>query len=305
MNAVKIKSLSKHFGDNKAVDNISLTINQGEVFGIVGPDGAGKTTTMRMMCTITTPTDGSIEIFDMDIAKKRSQIKKNIGYLSQKFSLYQDLSIEENMEFLADIHDVKHFKQRRDQLLEVTHLTPFRKRLAGKLSGGMKQKLALACTLIHTPKIIFLDEPTTGVDPVSRRDFWKILSELPSQGITIVMTTPYLDEAERCNRIALMDKGSFIVVDTPKKIKSSLSSKVIEILCDNIRTVFKEIRQIPQLLELQVFGDRINIIVENIDEAMALIKQRLQAKNLDITSWREIQPSLENVFISLIKNKMD
>ncbi|KAF0146874.1 MAG: ABC-type transport system ATPase component, partial [Ignavibacteria bacterium] len=198
---IKINDLKKSYGSVLAVDGVNYNVNRGEMFGLVGPDGAGKTTTIRMLVGLLNPDSGYAKVLGYDLLSQKNLIKDEIGYLSQKFSLYGDLTIDENIEFFADIHGVKHFEERRDELLEFTRLTPFRDRLADKLSGGMKQKLALACTLIHKPKIIFLDEPTTGVDPVSRRDFWKILSNLLKEGITIFMSTPYLDEAERCNRV--------------------------------------------------------------------------------------------------------
>src|SRR5574338_611102 len=211
--AIKIDGLYKSYGKIEAVKGISLEVAEGEMFGLVGPDGAGKTTTIRILCGLLSPDSGEVTMFDDNLKTHRRKIQKDIGYLSQRFSLYGDLTVDENIEFFADIHGVKNYESRRNELLEFTRLTPFRNRLADNLSGGMKQKLALACTLIHKPKIIFLDEPTTGVDPVSRRDFWKILSDLQKDGITIFMTTPYLDEAERCNRIALMNNGEIISWD--------------------------------------------------------------------------------------------
>ena len=208
MNPVIVtRGLGRSFNDVVAVHDLELSVVQGEMFGIVGPDGAGKTTTMRLLCGILVPTSGTASVLGHDIVNEPDMVKREIGYLSQKFSLYGDLSVDENIEFFAEINKVYDFKKQRDELLEFTRLTPFRDRLAANLSGGMKQKLALACTLIHTPKIIFLDEPTTGVDPVSRRDFWKILQSLLRGGTTIVMSTPYLDEAERCSRVALMNQG--------------------------------------------------------------------------------------------------
>ncbi len=193
--AINIEQLHKNYGDIKAVNGINLNVNEGEMFGLVGPDGAGKTTTIRILCGLLKVDSGSVEVLGSELKKNKKEIQNQIGYLSQKFSLYGDLSVDENIEFFADIHNVKDFHNRRNELLAFTRLTPFRDRLAEKLSGGMRQKLALACSLIHKPKILFLDEPTTGVDPVSRRDFWKILSDLQKEGITILMTTPYLDEA--------------------------------------------------------------------------------------------------------------
>ena len=298
-NTIKIEKLHKEYGNIKAVNGINLTVNEGEMFGLVGPDGAGKTTTIRILCGLIKTDTGSVEVLGSELKKNKKEIQNEIGYLSQKFSLYGDLSVDENIEFFADIHNVKNFESRRDELLEFTRLTSFRNRLAEKLSGGMKQKLALACCLIHKPKILFLDEPTTGVDPVSRRDFWKILSDLQKERITIFMTTPYLDEAERCNRVALMNKGEIIAVDTPQHIKASIQKQVIEIITDNIKSAYLILKE-KYRADAQIFGDRINLIVDNtlmIED----IKVLFQKYNLTLLSYRLISPSLENVFIHLVK----
>lgn len=297
---IDIQSLKKYFGEIKAVDGISFKVQQGEMFGLVGPDGAGKTTTIKMLCGLLNPDSGTAALLNKDLRKDREYIQKEIGYLSQKFSLYGDLTVDENIQFTAQIHNVKNFKKRRDELLEFTRLKPFRDRQAEKLSGGMKQKLALACSLIHKPKIIFLDEPTTGVDPVSRRDFWKILSKLLQDGITIFMSTPYLDEAERCNRIALMNKGKLIAVDTPAQIKNMMGKQVVEIVASPIREAYKIIRENPGF-EVQIFGDRINVVVDNYETDYFKIKQLLKSENIQIKDNRLITPTLENVFIHLIK----
>ncbi|MBZ0201220.1 MAG: ABC transporter ATP-binding protein, partial [Ignavibacteriaceae bacterium] len=261
---IKIDNLKKRYGNIEAVKGVSYSVAKGEMFGLVGPDGAGKTTTIRMLTGLQRPDSGNAQVLGYDLKTEQNKIKDEIGYLSQKFSLYGDLTIDENIEFFADIHGVKNFKERRNELLEFTRLTPFRDRLADKLSGGMKQKLALACTLIHKPKIIFLDEPTTGVDPVSRRDFWKILSNLLKDGITIFMTTPYLDEAERCNRIALMNNGEIISWDTPKNIKASLSEQIVEVVCSPIREAYNLIKEKTNY-EVQMYGDRLNVALPNYD----------------------------------------
>jgi ABC-2 type transport system ATP-binding protein len=297
--AVKIEKISKSFAEIKAVDDISFNVEQGEMFGLVGPDGAGKTTTIRNLCGLIKPDSGKITLLDIDINKHKKEAQNKIGYLSQKFSLYGDLSVDENIEFFADIHGVKNYFDRRNELLEFTRLTPFRDRPADKLSGGMKQKLALACSLIHRPKILFLDEPTTGVDPVSRRDFWKILSGLIKDGITILMSTPYLDEAERCNRVALMNKGKILGLDTPQNIKKSIDREVIEIVCPEARKAYKIIK--PESgFEVQLFGDRIDIVVQNSAVSLNNIIELFRQKGLLITSYRVIPPSLENVFIHLV-----
>jgi len=297
---IKIEQLHKSYDEINAVNGISLIVQAGEMFGLVGPDGAGKTTTIRILCGLLKPDSGSIELLGSELRKNKKEIQNQIGYLSQKFSLYGDLSIDENIEFFAEIHNVKDFKARRDELLSFTRLTPFRDRLAEKLSGGMKQKLALACSLIHKPKIIFLDEPTTGVDPVSRRDFWKILSDLQKEGITIMMTTPYLDEAERCNRVALMNNGEIIAVDTPQKIKTSIHKNVIEIITDDIKKSYSILKG-KYGSDAQIFGDRINLITDLSVEEINRIKNLLKENKIELVSHRIITPSLENVFIHLVK----
>lgn len=300
MNALEIKSVTKTFGEITAVDDISLLVHRGEMLALVGPDGSGKTTTIRMLCGIVKPTSGNLSVLGFDVQKQKDDVKKRIGYLSQKFSLYGDLTIDENIEFFAEIHGVYDYHARRDELLEFTRLTQFRDRLAEKLSGGMKQKLALACTLIHTPDIIFLDEPTTGVDPVSRRDFWKVLSALLKTGITIVMTTPYLDEAERCSRVALMDAGKILMTDTPANLKTIMNGEVVELVCSNIRGSFSLLKKFSLVKEVQAFGDRLNLVVNSSVNDMQLIIQYLNSNSIEITNWRIVKPSLENVFISLL-----
>jgi drug efflux transport system ATP-binding protein len=298
--AIEIKNFSKNYGDVKAVKGISFSVEKGEMFGLVGPDGAGKTTTIRTLCGLIEPNEGNIEVLGFDLKNKKKEIQNQVGYLSQKFSLYGDLTVDENIEFFADIHSVKNYQQRRNELLEFTRLTPFRKRLADNLSGGMKQKLALACSLIHKPKILFLDEPTTGVDPVSRRDFWKILSNLINEGITIFMSTPYLDEAERCNRVALMDQGKIISLDKPEKIKSSIDMDVLEIACDRTREAFRLLRDNFKY-EVQLFGDRVNVILPDYETAYSKIEKILKDNSINIFNHRIITPTLENVFIHLVK----
>ena len=298
--AIKIEQLYKSYGDIKAVNGIDLEVNEGEMFGLVGPDGAGKTTTIRILCGLLKVDSGSVEVLGAELKKNKKEVQNQIGYLSQKFSLYGDLSIDENIEFFADIHNVNDFQTRRNELLAFTRLTPFRDRLTEKLSGGMKQKLALACSLIHKPKLLFLDEPTTGVDPVSRRDFWKILFDLQKEGITILMTTPYLDEAERCNRVALMNGGKIIAVDTPQNIKSSIHKQVVEIICDDIKKAYSVLKE-KYDTDVQIFGDRLDLVVDNVDQSLGKLKSIFEKNNLQLLSHRTISPSLENVFIHLVK----
>ncbi len=295
-----IKNLKKYYGEVKAVNGISLEIKKGEMFGLVGPDGAGKTTTIRVLCGLLPFESGEIEILGKDLIKFRKKIQNKIGYLSQKFSLYNDLTVDENIEFFAEIHNVKDYKNRRDELLQFTRLTKFRSRLTENLSGGMKQKLALACSLIHKPEILFLDEPTTGVDPVSRRDFWKILSQLQKDNITIVMTTPYLDEAERCNRVALMNKGEIIANDSPEEMKKSINKKVIEIVCSPIRTAYALFKD--EFDEnVQMFGDRLNFVVDDVENNKIKIIDLMKHNSIDVGEIRILTPTLENIFIHLVK----
>jgi len=227
---IETHGLTRRFGNILAVDHLDMAIAPGEIFGLVGPDGAGKTTTLRMLCSLLDPSEGSARVAGHDVAREPQAVKDRIGYMAQKFGLYQDLSVEENMNFYADLFGIMGEERRKlaVQLLRMTRMDPFRDRLAGRLSGGMKQKLALMCTLLHRPQILFLDEPTNGVDPVSRRDFWAILYQLLKDGITILMTTAYLDEAERCNRVGLMHRGRLIRCDAPEVLKHEAGASNME-----------------------------------------------------------------------------
>jgi ABC-2 type transport system ATP-binding protein len=230
MITIKTSNLTRKFADLTAVDNLTLEIEEGEIFGLVGPDGAGKTTTMRLLTGILDPTSGEGWVCNKHIVKEAEELKSNIAYMSQRFGLYEDLTVEENIDFYADIYCVgkKERVKKIERLLEFSTLGPFKKRLAGRLSGGMKQKLGLTCALIHTPKVLFLDEPTNGVDPVSRRDFWQILYQLLKEKVTILFSTSYLDEAERCKRVGLMHKGKLLRCDTPDNIKDERKAKTLE-----------------------------------------------------------------------------
>ncbi len=296
---IEIRSLTKKFGNNLAVDDVSLTIYKGEMFGLVGADGAGKTTTIRTLCGLLNPTSGSVSVLGMDVGKNRRAVQSKIGYLSQGFSLYGDLSVDENLEFFAEIHNVRNYKKRREELLEFTRLKPFRNRPAEKLSGGMKQKLALACSLIHKPEILFLDEPTTGVDPISRRDFWKILSSLLRDGITILMSTPYLDEAERCSRVALMNRGKILKLGNPESIKKSMQKKVAEIVCKPVIKA-RDFLNEKFMLDVQTFGDRIDVVLPENFTADEIISA-LESAGFEVLAVRLKAPSLENVFIHLLE----
>ncbi|HZV11880.1 MAG TPA: ABC transporter ATP-binding protein [Candidatus Kapabacteria bacterium] len=300
MNTIETHDLAKAFGAVKAVDGITMDVGKGELFALVGPDGAGKSTTIKMLCGILTPTGGNATVLGCDTQKDKAELVKKIGYLSQRFTLYGDLTVDENIEFFARIHNVNDFAARREELLDFTRMKDARSRLADRLSGGMKQKLALACTLIHSPEIIFLDEPTTGVDPVSRRDFWKILSNLLHQGITIFMTTPYLDEAERCTRVALMNRGKLLNVDTPLNVKAKMQGKVFEIVCEPVRDAYQAIMNWTGVHEVQMYGDRLNVILHPVGRSIQEVLDYLTKQRIEIASWRPVPPRLENVFISMM-----
>src|SRR6186997_220702 len=264
--AVDLDRVTKKYGDVVAVRDLAIAIEHGEMFGLIGPDGAGKTTAIRLMCGLLKPDAGAVRILGRDPVKDHRQVTQTIGYLSQRFSLYGDLSIDENIAFFAEIHGLNMrdpaIRDRRDRLLELTQLVNFRDRLAEQLSGGMKQKLALACTLVHEPRIILLDEPTTGVDPVSRREFWKLLSEFLAQGITILMATPYLDEAERCSRVALMHEGQLIALDTPNHLRATLPGTVVEVIAPDRDRAMGVLEHLSGVADVQLFGERAHVRFE-------------------------------------------
>lgn len=305
MITMKLDGVSKtfpgaHGATTVAVEDLTLEVRKGEIFALVGPDGAGKTTTIRMMTGVLRPDRGAVSVLGMDMRAQRDEVKRHIGYLSQRFSLYADLSIDENIDFFAEIHRIKKFSDRKERLLEFTRLTPFRSRLAGRLSGGMKQKLALACTLVHSPDVIVLDEPTTGVDPVSRRDFWGILQSLLAENMTIIMSTPYLDEAERCARVALMNGGRLMDVDSPEALRKHVSGTVYEIVCSPVRLGMNVLQHAGNGGEVQAFGDRVMAILPASGPDAPTLKRLLTGRGVTVQNIRIVQPSLENVFISLL-----
>lgn len=299
---IHTRDLQKRFGDVAAVQGLALAVRRGEMYGLVGPDGAGKTTTIRLLCGILTADAGDVEVLGHRLPKARRALRDHIGYLSQRFSLYEDLTVDENIAFFAEIHQVGRYQARRDELLAFTRLAPFRDRLAGRLSGGMKQKLALACTLIHRPELILLDEPTTGVDPVARRDFWKLLAEVLRGGVTILMSTPYLDEAERCTRVGLMREGRLMISGTPEAVKQRVRGTVVELVSPDVRRAAHLLQAGPAPPDLQLFGDRMNLVLTRDGDEAARLQARLRDAGIRIDGWRVVQPSLENVYISLIRD---
>jgi len=279
-------------------------VRRGEMFGLIGPDGAGKTTAIRLLCGLLHADAGTVRVFGRDPVREHQWVTARVGYLSQRFSLYGDLTIDENIQFFAEIHGVRNFKTRRDALLDMTQLTPFRDRLADRLSGGMKQKLALACTLVHEPELIVLDEPTTGVDPVSRREFWKLLSEFLARGITILMSTPYLDEAERCARVALLHEGRTLALDEPARLRALIGGRILEVMATGRADAAAVARALPGVADVQVFGERLHLTLEGGDDAaVEAVRRQIAATPLAGAIVRAVPPSLEDVFIATLARK--
>ncbi len=318
--ALSFEKVVKRFATTTAVNEVSFEVRRGEMFGLIGPDGAGKTTAIRLACGLLAPTEGRVRLLGRDPVREHDAITRSTGYLSQRFSLYGDLTIDENIAFFGEIHGLTRYRERADRLLEMTQLTPFRSRLADRLSGGMKQKLALACTLVHEPEVILLDEPTTGVDPVSRREFWRLLAEFLAQGITIIMATPYLDEAERCTRVALLSEGRLLVADSPDTLRAQLPGVVIEVLALPQNRAMETLADLAGVIDVQNFGERIHARIREQgsgirdqgsgsgdqragmgdQRAIRAIESALRAAGVDVVSVRPVPASLEDVFISLV-----
>jgi len=302
MTAVQLAGVTKRYGAVTAVDALTFDVNPGELFGLIGPDGAGKTTTIRLMAGLIKPDAGRLRVFERDPVAEHRAITGDVGYLSQRFSLYGDLTIDENIAFFAEIHGVTRYGPARDRLLDMTQLTAFRARRADRLSGGMKQKLALACTLVHEPRILLLDEPTTGVDPVSRREFWKLLAEFLARGLTIVMATPYLDEAERCARVALLHDGHLLALDEPSRLQGALAGQILEVITGTPRPAVEPLSRVPGVIDVQSFGDRAHARVARgaAERVTAAIETGMREAGVPLVSVRPIAASLEDVFIELI-----
>ncbi len=296
---VKVKNLKKYFGNAKAVDGISFEVKKGEIFGLIGPDGAGKTTTLRILAGLLNINSGEVQVAGLFLPYDSERVKENIGYMPQKFSLYNDLTVKENISFFAEIFEIdkKILKERMEPLLKMTRLYPFTERLTGNLSGGMKQKLALMCTLIHRPKILILDEPTTGVDPVSRREFWEILQNIVAEGITVILSTPYMDEAEWCTHIGLIFKGEILQIDTPQNLKKQFSFNVFEIeLKDKKEKIIEKINNAKEIVDIKILGNKIRIISKN-DEIVFNFKKDFN-EEIEI---EKVEPVIEDIFITKIK----
>jgi ABC-2 type transport system ATP-binding protein len=297
------ENLTKSFKETVAVDGLDLAVERGEIFGLVGPDGAGKTTTIRMLTAIMLPTSGQATVLGHDTVTQPEAIKTDIGYMAQRFNLYRDLTVWENLNFFADVFEVTGTERREriSQLLEFARLTEFKDRRSEHLSGGMQKKLALACTLVHQPQILFLDEPTTGVDPVSRREFWEILTDLHLQGITIFVSTPYMDEAERCSRVGLMYRGRLIVCDTPEHIRAMLEGELIEVRTPNLKRAREAVTHLAGVLEVQTYGDLLHVFVDDAGRRTPQIADALAEAGIAVQGIRTTRPRMEEAFISLIR----
>jgi ABC-2 type transport system ATP-binding protein len=302
---IETHDLTRTFKNITAVDDLNLNVNRGEVFGLVGPDGAGKTTTIRLLAAILDPTDGWAKVEGFDTVAQPEPIKQRIGYMAQRFNLYGDLSVWENLNFFADVFEMRgtERQERIEMLLDFANLNEFRERRARHLSGGMQKKLALACTLIHTPDIIYLDEPTTGVDPVARREFWDILTDLHLRGITLVVSTPYMDEAERCSRVGMMYQGRLVICDSPDKIKAMVPGQLIALWTSNMRRAKEIISHLDGILEVQTYGDQLRLFVEEETVVNGHLRTALNAAGIDILEMRRTQPRMEEAFISLISSQ--
>jgi ABC-2 type transport system ATP-binding protein len=312
---IETQGLTRTFGSHKAVDHLDLSVRRGEIFGLVGPDGAGKTTTLRMLTGIMRPTEGTAKIAvgdrhddreRYDIGTDPELIKLYIGYMPQQFSLYSDLTVLENLHFFADIFEVSKAARQKNipRLLSFSRLERFSDRRAGRLSGGMQKKLGLACTLIHQPELIFLDEPTTGVDPVSRREFWDILGELHLEGITILVCTPYMDEAERCSRVGLMYNGTIIACDKPEGLQQRVKGELLEILTDRLESALQLLEaRGPGVQEVQTYGNLIHLFVDDATRRKAEIRTLLTSEGFTVSWMRQTAPRMEEAFIHLIREQ--
>lgn len=302
MDAVRTERLTRSFNGLVAVDGLTLAVAEGEIFGLVGPDGAGKTTTMRLLTSIMEPSSGDAWVAGHHVVREAEAVKEEIGYMSQRFGLYPDLTVMENIDFYADIYSVprRGRQEKVDRLLAFSNLAAFKRRLAGNLSGGMKQKLGLACALVHTPKVLFLDEPTNGVDPVSRRDFWRILYQLLREKVTIIVSTAYLDEAERCNRLALIHRGKLLATGTPEEVKRLMRGSILEVRCSQPRRAAAVLRQKLAAESVGLFGDRVHVVSADADGTAADVRAILAQGNLPFLGIRPIEPSLEDVFVSVL-----
>jgi len=302
--AVVVDHLVKHFGDFTAVNDISFSVPKGEIFGFLGPNGAGKSTTIRMLCGILLPTAGTGMVNGFDILTQSERIKEHIGYMSQKFSLYEDLTVEENIEFYGDIYGVstQRLKERKEWILKMANLKGREKSITEKLSVGWKQRLALGCALVHEPEILFLDEPTSGVDPVSRRSFWDLIFDVAGKGVTVFVTTHYMDEAEHCDRIGLIYRGQLIALGKPQQLKENFTSGLlVELHVQPVMQAMDFLETLPYVADVAIFGTALHLVITD-ESQLEQIKADMQKAELNVSDLSKVTPSLEDVFVSLIES---
>ncbi len=302
--AIAVRGLTRTFDVLTAVDDLSFEVAPGELFGLVGPDGAGKTTTLRMLAGVLRPTAGDALLDGVSVVRDPEQVKHHIAYMSQRFGLYTDLTVRENIDFYADLYEVPSGERaaRLERLYHFSNLGPFEHRLAGQLSGGMKQKLGLCCALIHQPRILLLDEPTFGVDPISRRDLWLILAEMVTQGVTVLVSTAYMDEAERCDHVALLDHGRVIALDTPTALQATMAGQVMAVRTSEPRRALELLRAAPMVRRATLFGDTIHVILTDDGRSRAVLAATLGDAGIAIAELHEIEASLEDVFIDRVSD---
>lgn len=302
---IEARNLTRRFGRVTAVEGLDLSIGRGEVFGLIGPDGAGKTTTLRLLAAVMLPTSGQARVLGFDTRREAERIRGGVGYMPQRFSLYGDLNVAENLAFFADVFGVRgaERRQRIERLLSFARLTEFTRRRAAALSGGMQKKLALACTLVHAPQVIFLDEPTTGVDPISRREFWDILADLHVAGVTIVVSTPYMDEAERCSRVGLMYESRLVECDTPEALRRQVPGELIAIWTPQVARARTALQGLSDVLEIQTYGDVLHAFVADAAAMTPRIRAALAAAAVPVTEIKQTSPRVEEAFISLIQRR--
>ncbi|WP_236025764.1 ABC transporter ATP-binding protein [Geomonas azotofigens] len=305
---VVVRDLVKRFGDFVAVDNISLEASPGEIFGFLGPNGAGKSTTIRMLCGLLRPTSGQAMVAGLDVAHEPERVRQNIGYMSQKFSLYNDLKVIENLRFFAGMYSVAtaELKERIGWAIDMAGLTGREQLLTGTLPAGWKQRLALGCAVLHRPPIVFLDEPTSGVDPISRRLFWELIHRMAVDGVTVFVTTHYMDEAEYCNRLVLIDRGRIVASGSPLELKEkSMAGDLLLVECDQVGKALEELQQAPGVTDAAIFGNALHLVVGSAERAIPEVKEFLAARGIAVTRIERIRPTLEDVFVSLTSLNRD
>ena len=304
MSAIKTENLTKTFDQVTAVKSINLKIEKGQIVGLVGPDGAGKTTLLRLLAGLLKPSEGGIVVDEIEVIKAPLQVKERIGYMPQQFSLYGDLTVSENLKFFADLYRVseKKYRERRKELLSFSQLTPFQDRLAGNLSGGMQKKLALACNLFHSPAVLLLDEPTTGVDPVSRKELWQLLYELNDQGATILLTTPYMDEAQKCHQVGLVYEGRLLTYESPQRLIEEMPGEIIELIVEK-EIDRKSLQSMPGLKYVYPFGETLHLVFIEGKHGEQEVRKLLEKQGIGIKRVKSIRPSFEDVFFALVQEQ--